>query len=361
MHGPRGGDEEASVTGYADGDWPTPRLDTPRLLLRPPEQGDGAALQRAGLPRRWPAADRPGVVVCAATRYGGGTLVGAARLTPAAERPAGTARLDLWIAPDARRRGHGTEVAGALSNWAFGLGVGRVELLAGPADEAGQRLALAAGFRREGQLRSVLEDGRTRGDAVVFGRLPTDPSAPAPRALPDAAELTDGVVTLRPVRPGDEDALLDERVDRETRRWATSTRLWTAPDVRTFVAAVPALWLAGTEARFAIVDPEHQVCAGSIGLRVTVPAFRVAELGYGLRAGWRGRGLATRAVGLVAGWAFSRAGMARLEIGAAVGNVASQRVAERAGFRREGVARMRLPTPDGGRTDEVRFGLVAPR
>jgi RimJ/RimL family protein N-acetyltransferase len=91
-----------------------------------------------------------------------------------------------------------------------------------------------------------------------------------------------------------------------------------------------------------------------------VPTFRVAEVGYGLRSGWRGRGLATRAVGLVADWAFSRAGIARLEIGAAVGNVASQRVAERAGFQREGIARMRLPTSDGGRTDEVRFGLVVP-
>lgn len=370
MHGPRGGDEEASVTGYAGIDWTAPWPDTPRLVLRPLEPADAAELHRAGdevAIRRWAsaggagAAGAPGVVVRAAARRGGGELVGVGQLSLASERPATTARLELWIAPEARRRGYGTEVAGALCTWAFRQGVGRVELLAGPVDEAGQRLALAAGLRREGQLRSVLDDGRARGDAVVFGRLPTDPVAPAARALPDAAELTDGVVTLRPVRPGDEDALLDERVDREARRWATSTRLWTAPDVHAFVAAVPALWLAGTEARFAIVAAEHGVCAGSIGLRVTVPAFRVAELGYGLRSDWRGRGLTTRAVGLVAGWAFARAGIARLEIGAAVGNVASQRVAERAGFQREGIARMRLPTPDGGRTDEVRFGLVAPR
>jgi RimJ/RimL family protein N-acetyltransferase len=356
------GDEEASVT-----EWSVPWLSGPRLTLRPPEAGDAEALRRArddaGIPRCAPAGDdRPagGVVVVAVTRRDGGRPVGVAELVPAGGRPARTARLALWIAPEARRRGAGTEAATQLCSWAFRQGVGRVELLAAAADEPGQRLALAAGFRREGQLRSALEDGRARTDAVVFGRLATDPASRVPRALPDVGELTDGVVTLRPVRPGDEDALLDERVDREARRWATSTRLWTASDVRAFVAAAPALWLAGTEARFAIVEAAGGTCTGSLGLRLTVPAFGVAELGYGLRSAWRGRGLATRAVELVTEWAFTRAGIARVEIGAAAGNVASQRVAERAGFQREGVARLRLPTSDGGRTDEVRFGLLPP-
>ena len=119
-----------------------------------------------------------------------------------------------------------------------------------------------------------------------------------------APALTDGVVTLRRVRHGDEDALLDERLDPESRRWATSTRLWTAPDIRIFVAGAAAAWLAGMEARFAIVETATNTCVGSLGLRMTVPAFRIAEVGYGLRAGWRGRGLATRSVRLVADWAF---------------------------------------------------------
>ena len=165
---------------------------------------------------------------------------------------------------------------------------------------------------------------------------------------------------MRPLRPGDEGALLDERLDPESQRWATSTRLWTAQDVSLFVAGAPAMWLAGTEARFAIVDAASGTCAGSLGLRISVPAFRVAEVGYGLRAGWRGRGLATRAVRLVTEWAFLQAGVARLELGAAVGNQASRRVAERAGFQPEGVARMRLPTSDGGRADEARYGLLPP-
>lgn len=346
-----------------------PRPDTPRLRLRPVEAADAAALSRARDDvevRRWTPSLGAGVPdgaggsasqqVSAVVRRDG-ALVGVAGVVLDRSRAVPAARLELWIAREARRQGHGTELATALAAWALRTGAGRVELLVGVPNEAGQRLALAAGFRREGQLRSVLEDGRARADAVVFGRLATDPAGRAQRALPDA-ELTDGVVTLRPVRAGDEDALLDERLDREARRWATSTRLWTMPDVRTFVAAAPAAWLAGTEARFAIVDAASGVCAGSIGLRISVPAFRIAEIGYGLRPGWRGRGLTTRAVSLVADWAFTRAGIARLEIGAAVGNVASHRVAERAAFQREGVARLRLPTSDGSRADEVRFGLL---
>jgi RimJ/RimL family protein N-acetyltransferase len=296
----------------------------------------------------------------AVTERSTGRLLGAADLCVDPWRCAATAQLELWIAGWARHRGYGGEVVRALSSWAFRHGIVRVELLADPVNEPAQRMALAAGFRREGQLRSALPAGRIRADAIVYARLATDSALPIRRGLPDVGELSDGVVTLRRVRRGDEDALLDERLDPESRRWATSSRLWTAPDIRVFVAGAAAAWLAGTEARFAIVETTTGDCAGSLGLRMTVPAFRIAEIGYGLRAGWRGRGLATRSVRLVADWAFTRVGIARLELGAAVANTASRMVAVRAGFQLEGVARMRLPTSNGGRTDEARFGLMPP-
>ena len=354
------------MTGYAEVEWSTERLETARLLLRPLRRRDLDALRSLDEDERldhWVAAtdDRAsGWMRTAVTERSTGRLLGAAELCGDPCRSAGTARLELWIAGWARRRGYGGEVVRALSSWAFRHGVVRVELLADPADEPAQRLALTSGFRREGQLRSALPAGRTRVDAIAFARLATDSALPVRRGLPDAGELSDGVVTVRRVKHGDEEALLDERLDPESRRWATSTRLWTAPDIRVFVAGAAAAWLAGTEARLAIVETETGACAGSLGLRMSVPAFRIAEIGYGLRAGWRGRGLATRSVRLVAEWAFTRAGIARLELGAAVTNTASRRVAVRAGFQLEGVARLRLPTSDGGRTDEARFGLLPP-
>ena len=354
------------MTGYADVEWSTARVETARLLLRPLRPRDLYELRlvdedgRLGL---WAAAtdDREtSWMRTAVTERSTGRLLGAADLCVDPWRCAATARLEIWIAGRARRRGYAAEVVRSLSSWAFRHGMARVELLADPANEPTQRLALAAGFRREGQLRAALPAGRTRTDAIVYARLATDSALPIRRGLPDVGELSDGVVTLRRISPGDEDALLDERLDPESRRWATSTRLWTAPDIKVFVAGAAAAWLAGTEARFAIVETATGDCAGSLGLRMTVPAFRIAEIGYGLRAGWRGRGLATRSVRLVASWAFTRAGIARLELGAAAANTASRRVAVRAGFQLEGVARMRLPTSAGGRTDEARFGLMPP-
>jgi len=353
------------VTGYASVDWSSAQVETARLLLRPlrPQDADQLFLDRDDVePRFWEPADRrdgTGLRTAVVERATGRVL-GAAELYPDPCRAPGSARIDVWIAGWARRRGHGTEVVTGLCAWAFRQQVVRVELLAGTSDEPAHRVALAAGFRREGLLRSALPVGRARADAVVYGRLATDPATPPRRGLPDVGELTDGVVSVRPLRPGDEAALLEERLDPESQRWATSTRLWTAQDVRVFVAGTAAAWLSGNEARFAIVDAATGTCAGSLGLRVSVPTFRIAEIGYGLRPDWRGRGLTTRAVRLVSNWAFYRAGLARLELGAAVDNAASRRVAGRAGFRPEGIARMRLPTSTGGRTDEARYGLLPP-
>ncbi|HSX21210.1 MAG TPA: GNAT family N-acetyltransferase, partial [Gaiellaceae bacterium] len=91
------------------------------------------------------------------------------------------------------------------------------------------------------------------------------------------------------------------------------------------------------EQAFALVDAEDGRLLGSIGLRWNDDRD-VAEVGYWLRSDARGRGLATRALVLVSRIAFVE-GAARLQLRAAVGNDASRRVAEKAGFRLEGVLR----------------------
>jgi RimJ/RimL family protein N-acetyltransferase len=78
-----------------------------------------------------------------------------------------------WIAPWARGRGYAAEAARALADWALGLGAPRVHLYADVRNTASQAVARRAGFTQEGVVRSCLDyrDG-TRGDAVLFGRLP---------------------------------------------------------------------------------------------------------------------------------------------------------------------------------------------
>jgi len=39
-------------------------------------------------------------------------------------------------------------------------------------------------------------------------------------------------------------------------------------------------------------------------------------------------------------------------------NIGSQRVLEKAGFTREGLLRGQLPTPDGGRADDLLYALL---
>jgi RimJ/RimL family protein N-acetyltransferase len=73
-----------------------------------------------------------------------------------------------------------------------------------------------------------------------------------------------------------------------------------------------------------------------------------------------GRGVAPAAVRLVAEHAFRETDLVRLEIVCAVGNVRSQRVAEKAGAVREGVLRNRLLLPSGP-SDAVMFSLVRPQ
>jgi RimJ/RimL family protein N-acetyltransferase len=74
-----------------------------------------------------------------------------------------------------------------------------------------------------------------------------------------------------------------------------------------------------------------------------------AELGYIVAAEARGRGIATEALTQLTAWAFGR-GLQRLELRIDNDNAASQRVAERSGYTREGMLRS-IHFKNGRRTD----------
>ena len=75
---------------------------------------------------------------------------------------------------------------------------------------------------------------------------------------------------------------------------------------------------------------------GSIGLDHFDDATISSSLGYWLRTDHSGRGLMTEAVALVVGFGFSHLTLHRIWLHAGVANLGSIRVAEKAGFRREG-------------------------
>jgi RimJ/RimL family protein N-acetyltransferase len=80
------------------------------------------------------------------------------------------------------------------------------------------------------------------------------------------------------------------------------------------------------------------------------------EIGYWLFEHARGRGTATKAARFLAEHGFSL-GAVRVEARVFVGNTASERVLERAGFTREGILRS-MPRRAGGRADMTVFSLL---
>ena len=232
----------------------------------------------------------------------------------------------------------------------------RVEVLLHGEDDAGQRAAMAAGFQREGVRRGGL-DGR---DAIPFARLPGDPPGPVPRPLPDlpGGELTDGVVTLRPLGPGDIDFYADLHADQDVIDTSVPPEAKTADEVQRRCTWAQSYWLAGTRADMVIVDTATGAPTGLIGLFYQEPPLGQAMIGYSQHRAWRGRGYTTRAVQLLALWVYAETGIVRLIAGTNPTNRGSQRVLEKAGFHREAHLRFRLPGPANTRIDDVQYVLL---
>jgi RimJ/RimL family protein N-acetyltransferase len=96
----------------------------------------------------------------------------------------------------------------------------------------------------------------------------------------------------------------------------------------------------------------------SIDLKRTDWAAGVTEIGYWTTSPFaRGTGVMTEATQTLARWVLELIGFARVELRIATGNAASIRVAEKAGFGREGVARS-AGYFHAGRVDLVIYSLI---
>ena len=162
--------------------------------------------------------------------------------------------------------------------------------------------------------------------------------------------LSDGVVVLRPPDehdlPAIEAGIRDPDVVEAFGRATTSAEELLELNRRR--------WTEGSGATFSICEVDGP-CLGHVFVNVAT-ADR-GTVGYWLLPEARGKGLATRAVRLVSSWAFGDLGLARIGLLTEPSNLASQRVAERSGFRREGVLRS-FTEIDGRRVDYISFSLL---
>lgn len=148
-------------------------------------------------------------------------------------------------------------------------------------------------------------------------------------------------------------AFADPRVQRFS--WTRSER-YTERDARAYLAS-----LRGADANelgFALASPDDESdVLGGASIHAIDLAERRAAVGYWLAPRGRGRGVATQATRLLAGWGFQQLGLERLELTCGPDNHASQRVAERCGFTYEGRLRSHMRFK-GGRRDTLVYGLL---
>jgi ribosomal-protein-alanine N-acetyltransferase len=169
--------------------------------------------------------------------------------------------------------------------------------------------------------------------------------------------LADDVVVLRPWGGGDVDQQLMTFADpvfTTYSDWAPRSQ----SEASQRIIDQEHARLRGEQVDFALADVDDAgVLLGGASLNAVNPQDRRASLGYWLAPAARGRGVASRAVRLIAGWAFETLELARLEITCGPDNRGSQRVAERCGFSYEGLLRSHMAFK-GGRRDTLVFSLL---
>jgi RimJ/RimL family protein N-acetyltransferase len=167
--------------------------------------------------------------------------------------------------------------------------------------------------------------------------------------------LRDGDLILRFPLAEDVDGLLPAFTDPELRE-AGNLPAFGRDELAASIGELPLLAERGRLLALAAVDARTGEVIGGGTLHHLDGERAIVEIGYFVLPHARRRGSATKIARLLAEHAFSL-GIQRVAAYVNVGNTPSERVAERAGFTREGVVRS-MPKPDGRRVDKTLFSLL---
>ena len=169
---------------------------------------------------------------------------------------------------------------------------------------------------------------------------------------------SDGTIRLEPLGAQHLDGLGALGHDFDVQRYTYVPSPWVEGFERTWLERYEQGYEDGTRAGFAIVD---EADGAFLGLAALVRIDREgceAEAGYIVAPQARGRGIAARALRLLTDWAVEELELERVELRITADNFASIRVAERAGFVREGVLRS-VHFKQGLRTDLAVYSRLA--
>jgi RimJ/RimL family protein N-acetyltransferase len=166
------------------------------------------------------------------------------------------------------------------------------------------------------------------------------------------------VVALRPWRREDTPVKAAWGRDPAMVRWTDLPADQTEEAALAWAAQAEEARQAGRALALAIVDARLEVVLGSCDMRRPDPDdAALGEVGFLLAEEARGRGVATRAVGLLVDWSFRGLGMERVQGLVHPDNPRSAKVLERLGFRREGLLRD-YRAGEAGREDRVLFSVL---
>jgi RimJ/RimL family protein N-acetyltransferase len=174
-------------------------------------------------------------------------------------------------------------------------------------------------------------------------------------------ELSDGRIMIRPLRPEDIEAEYEavcESIPEVSEWMAWCHEGYRLEETTAFIMSREAAWKNDTDYGFGIFEVETGKFLGGTGLNFINRIHNCANLGYWVRSSCTGRGIASSAARLAARYGLEHLGFQRIEILAAIGNIPSQRAAEKAGALREAVLRKRLLVK-GESQDAVLYSLVA--
>lgn len=153
--------------------------------------------------------------------------------------------------------------------------------------------------------------------------------------------ITAGALTLRPFVVGDISWVHQVSLDPRVQQFVQIPTPYRMEHADHFVREMAiAAWDGGQRAEFVVVRTEDGTRLGRVGLGLD--GAGAAQIGYWMDPGARGRGVATAAVRALCRWGFGTLGLGLIEWRAEVGNLASRRVAEKAGFQVEATLRQRL-------------------
>ncbi len=161
-----------------------------------------------------------------------------------------------------------------------------------------------------------------------------------------------------------EGAVLNEAVAEsfaELHRWMPWAKTMPTPgDSETFSREMAAKFAARKDFGLRVWTKDGSRLLGATGLHPRTATPRAFEIGYWTRTSEAGKGIMTEAVRALTQYAFDQFDAVRVQIRADRENLASRRVAEKAGYVLEGIMRHDAVGNDGSLRDTCLYAVVRP-